>query len=69
VAWKFLRYKIYQSNYDYVFQKCLTGKLLVHEWAHLRWGVFDEYNEDQPFYSASSKKIEATRHGMTPKYL
>ncbi|XP_028643986.1 calcium-activated chloride channel regulator 4A [Grammomys surdaster] len=38
-----------------------SGKLLVHEWAHLRWGVFDEYNEDQPFYSASSKKIEATR--------
>jgi calcium-activated chloride channel regulator 4 len=34
----------------------------VHEWAHLRWGVFDEYNEDQPFYSAKSKKIEATRH-------
>jgi hypothetical protein len=24
--------------------------------------VFDEYNEDQPFYSAKSKKIEATRH-------
>ncbi|XP_063138301.1 calcium-activated chloride channel regulator 4 isoform X2 [Rattus norvegicus] len=38
-----------------------SGRLLVHEWAHLRWGVFDEYNEDQPFYSASSKKIEATR--------
>nr|AAS86333.2 calcium activated chloride channel variant [Mus musculus] len=38
-----------------------SGKVLVHEWAHLRWGVFDEYNEDQPFYSASSKKIEATR--------
>ncbi|XP_052034443.1 calcium-activated chloride channel regulator 4A-like [Apodemus sylvaticus] len=38
-----------------------SGKVLVHEWAHLRWGVFDEYNEDQPFYSASSKRIEATR--------
>ncbi|XP_073934046.1 calcium-activated chloride channel regulator 4-like [Castor canadensis] len=38
-----------------------AGRLLVHEWAHLRWGVFDEYNEDQPFYSAKSKKIEATR--------
>ncbi|XP_003260064.2 calcium-activated chloride channel regulator 4 isoform X1 [Nomascus leucogenys] len=37
------------------------GKLFVHEWAHLRWGVFDEYNEDQPFYRAKSKKIEATR--------
>uniref|UniRef100_A0A8C6RUI3 VWFA domain-containing protein n=1 Tax=Nannospalax galili TaxID=1026970 RepID=A0A8C6RUI3_NANGA len=38
-----------------------SGRLFVHEWAHLRWGVFDEYNEDQPFYAASSKKIEATR--------
>nr|XP_012602989.1 calcium-activated chloride channel regulator 4 [Microcebus murinus] len=38
-----------------------SGRLFVHEWAHLRWGVFDEYNEDQPFYSSSSKKIEATR--------
>uniref|UniRef100_A0A8C5LIX4 VWFA domain-containing protein n=1 Tax=Jaculus jaculus TaxID=51337 RepID=A0A8C5LIX4_JACJA len=38
-----------------------SGRLFVHEWAHLRWGVFDEYNEDQPFYAAASKKIEATR--------
>ncbi|XP_058159206.1 calcium-activated chloride channel regulator 4 [Dasypus novemcinctus] len=37
------------------------GRVLVHEWAHLRWGVFDEYNEDEPFYSSSSRKIEATR--------
>ncbi|KAM5256400.1 calcium-activated chloride channel regulator 4-like [Ctenodactylus gundi] len=51
---------------DFVLGKKLneygpTGKALVHEWAHLRWGVFDEYNEDQPFYAAKSKKIEATR--------
>lgn len=39
-----------------------TGRLFVHEWAHLRWGVFDEYNDDEPFYSANTKKIEATRH-------
>ncbi|XP_006831134.1 PREDICTED: calcium-activated chloride channel regulator 4-like [Chrysochloris asiatica] len=38
-----------------------TGRVFVHEWAHLRWGVFDEYNEDEPFYSSKSKKIEATR--------
>ncbi|XP_010635054.1 calcium-activated chloride channel regulator 4-like [Fukomys damarensis] len=38
-----------------------SGRLLVHEWAHLRWGVFDEYSEDQPFYIGKSKKIEATR--------
>ncbi|XP_004639373.1 calcium-activated chloride channel regulator 4 [Octodon degus] len=51
---------------DFVLGKKLneygpSGRLLVHEWAHLRWGVFDEYNEDEPFYSAKSKKIEATR--------
>ncbi|XP_067582888.1 calcium-activated chloride channel regulator 4 [Pseudorca crassidens] len=38
-----------------------SGRLFVHEWAHLRWGVFDEYNDDEPFYSANTKKIEATR--------
>ncbi|XP_067323195.1 calcium-activated chloride channel regulator 1-like [Anolis sagrei] len=37
------------------------GKILVHEWAHLRWGVFDEYNYDAPFYSIGRRKIEATR--------
>ncbi|KAM6219951.1 calcium-activated chloride channel regulator 4-like [Rhynchocyon petersi] len=37
------------------------GRVLVHEWAHLRWGVFDEYNEDEPFYASSTKKVEATR--------
>ncbi|XP_050016179.1 calcium-activated chloride channel regulator 4 [Alexandromys fortis] len=38
-----------------------TGRLFVHEWAHLRWGVFDEYSEEKPYYAASSRKIEATR--------
>uniref|UniRef100_A0A452T3U2 Calcium-activated chloride channel regulator 1 n=1 Tax=Ursus maritimus TaxID=29073 RepID=A0A452T3U2_URSMA len=38
-----------------------SDRLFVHEWAHLRWGVFDEYNEDEPFYGAKSKRIEATR--------
>ncbi|XP_013033300.3 calcium-activated chloride channel regulator 1-like [Anser cygnoides] len=40
------------------------GRVLVHEWAHLRWGVFDEYNTDAPFYvSINSEKasVEATR--------
>ncbi|XP_068394152.1 calcium-activated chloride channel regulator 4-like [Eschrichtius robustus] len=51
---------------DFVLGKKLnefgpSGRLFVHEWAHLRWGVFDEYNDDKPFYSAKSKKIEATR--------
>ncbi|KAM6458584.1 calcium-activated chloride channel regulator 1-like [Liasis olivaceus] len=37
------------------------GRVLVHEWAHLRWGVFDEYNYDAPFYVSEKKKVEATR--------
>ncbi|NXG88538.1 CLCA1 regulator, partial [Stercorarius parasiticus] len=39
------------------------GRVFVHEWAHLRWGVFDEYSNDMPFYvSRNSKKasVEAT---------
>ncbi|XP_075688312.1 calcium-activated chloride channel regulator 1-like [Rhinoderma darwinii] len=37
------------------------GKVFIHEWAHLRWGVFDEYNSLSPFYIANSGKPEATR--------
>ncbi|XP_063797573.1 calcium-activated chloride channel regulator 4 [Pseudophryne corroboree] len=37
------------------------GRLFVHEWAHLRWGVFDEYSLDKPYYIASNLKVEATR--------
>uniref|UniRef100_A0A4W4HP12 Chloride channel accessory 1 n=1 Tax=Electrophorus electricus TaxID=8005 RepID=A0A4W4HP12_ELEEL len=27
------------------------GRVFVHEWAHLRWGVYDEYNNKKPFYN------------------
>ncbi|KAM4021835.1 calcium-activated chloride channel regulator 1-like [Anomaloglossus baeobatrachus] len=37
------------------------GKVFVHEWAHLRWGVFEEHNTDQPFYISGKHQIEATR--------
>ncbi|XP_075688313.1 calcium-activated chloride channel regulator 1-like [Rhinoderma darwinii] len=37
------------------------GRVFVHEWAHLRWGVFDEYNADTPYYIARNGKVEATR--------
>ncbi|XP_053549082.1 calcium-activated chloride channel regulator 1-like [Bombina bombina] len=37
------------------------GRVFVHEWAHLRWGVFDEYNNEVPFYIAEDGAIEATR--------
>ncbi|XP_051521929.1 calcium-activated chloride channel regulator 3A-1 [Myxocyprinus asiaticus] len=36
------------------------GRVLVHEWAHLRWGVYDEYSEENPFYHFYSH-YEATR--------
>ncbi|XP_024421157.3 calcium-activated chloride channel regulator 1 [Desmodus rotundus] len=36
------------------------GRVFVHEWAHLRWGVFNEYNNDQKFYLSQGKK-EAVR--------
>ncbi|XP_048016191.1 calcium-activated chloride channel regulator 4A-like [Megalobrama amblycephala] len=36
------------------------AKVLVHEWAHLRWGVYDEHSETNPFYY-SNGRIEATR--------
>uniref|UniRef100_A0A8D2KTP5 Calcium-activated chloride channel N-terminal domain-containing protein n=1 Tax=Varanus komodoensis TaxID=61221 RepID=A0A8D2KTP5_VARKO len=38
------------------------GRVFVHEWAHLRWGVFDEYNIDAPFYTTGQDKAEATRY-------
>ncbi|XP_053549660.1 calcium-activated chloride channel regulator 1-like [Bombina bombina] len=37
------------------------GRVFVHEWAHLRWGVFDEYNKEVPFYIAGNGAVEATR--------
>ncbi|XP_042318344.1 calcium-activated chloride channel regulator 1-like [Sceloporus undulatus] len=47
------------------------GRVLVHEWAHLRWGVFDEYNNDAPFYTTGLNKAEATRcsEGITGQYI
>uniref|UniRef100_UPI00398F76F4 calcium-activated chloride channel regulator 1-like n=1 Tax=Pristiophorus japonicus TaxID=55135 RepID=UPI00398F76F4 len=37
------------------------GRVFVHEWAHLQWGVFDEYNDLVPFYISSDGISEATR--------
>uniref|UniRef100_G1KAC3 VWFA domain-containing protein n=1 Tax=Anolis carolinensis TaxID=28377 RepID=G1KAC3_ANOCA len=47
------------------------GRVFVHEWAHLRWGLFDEYNNDAPFYSVGNNKAEATRcsSDFTGKYI
>uniref|UniRef100_A0A4W4HLQ2 VWFA domain-containing protein n=1 Tax=Electrophorus electricus TaxID=8005 RepID=A0A4W4HLQ2_ELEEL len=35
------------------------GRVFVHEWAHLRWGVYDEYNNKKPFYNDNG--IQPTR--------
>lgn len=35
--------------------------MFVHEWAHLRWGVFDEYNSEKPFYVNGKNQIKTTR--------
>ncbi|ESO99114.1 hypothetical protein LOTGIDRAFT_238844 [Lottia gigantea] len=43
----------YLLNYEVTFRWGLPGKTLAHEWAHLRWGLFDEYPidpQDSPFY-------------------
>ncbi|XP_027729752.1 calcium-activated chloride channel regulator 2 [Vombatus ursinus] len=37
------------------------GRVFVHEWAHLRWGVFDEYNNEKPFYMAGRNQVKVTR--------
>ncbi|XP_006190220.1 calcium-activated chloride channel regulator 2 [Camelus ferus] len=37
------------------------GRVFVHEWAHLRWGVFDEYNSEKPFYINGQNQVKVTR--------
>uniref|UniRef100_A0A8C0EUW6 Chloride channel accessory 1 n=1 Tax=Bubo bubo TaxID=30461 RepID=A0A8C0EUW6_BUBBB len=43
------------------------GRVFVHEWAHYRWGVFDEYSSDMPFY-VSRNSGEATGVTGTPVF-
>ncbi|XP_041063773.1 calcium-activated chloride channel regulator 1-like [Carcharodon carcharias] len=37
------------------------GRVFVHEWAQLQWGVFEEYNDLEPFYISDDRIPEATR--------
>ncbi|XP_046718336.1 calcium-activated chloride channel regulator 1-like [Silurus meridionalis] len=30
-------------------------RVFVHEWAHLRWGVFDEYNKKEKYYISANR--------------
>ncbi|XP_071510784.1 calcium-activated chloride channel regulator 1-like [Diadema antillarum] len=52
-----------RENSEYIWGP--MDKLLLHEWGHLRWGLFDEYHtEDEgssKFYADSRGNIEATR--------
>uniref|UniRef100_A0A8D0DVE4 Calcium-activated chloride channel N-terminal domain-containing protein n=1 Tax=Salvator merianae TaxID=96440 RepID=A0A8D0DVE4_SALMN len=47
------------------------GRTFVHEWAHFRWGVFDEYNRNAPFYATGPRTAEATRcsAGISGQYI
>ncbi|XP_077990634.1 calcium-activated chloride channel regulator 1-like [Glandiceps talaboti] len=40
-----------------------AGKVIVHEWGHLRWGLFDEYpiDEDEHFYYEINGDVQPTR--------
>lgn len=43
-----------------------AGKVLVHEWGHLRWGLFDEYPvssdiREHFYYSPRTGSIEASK--------
>ncbi|XP_056612880.1 LOW QUALITY PROTEIN: calcium-activated chloride channel regulator 4A-like [Triplophysa dalaica] len=46
----------------------LKGRVLVHEWAHLRWGVYDEYNEDKPFYFSNGVQATGCSKHITGQY-
>ncbi|XP_078075069.1 calcium-activated chloride channel regulator 1-like [Mustelus asterias] len=37
------------------------GRVFIHEWAQFRWGVFEEYNDLEPFYISDDGVSEATR--------
>ncbi|XP_070559947.1 calcium-activated chloride channel regulator 1-like [Ptychodera flava] len=39
------------------------GKVIVHEWSHLRWGLFNEYatNDNERFYLNERGSVEPTR--------
>ncbi|XP_025860504.2 calcium-activated chloride channel regulator 2 isoform X2 [Vulpes vulpes] len=37
------------------------GRVFAHEWAHLRWGLFDEYNDEKPFYINGQNQVKVTR--------
>ncbi|XP_052034783.1 calcium-activated chloride channel regulator 1 [Apodemus sylvaticus] len=55
---------LFPVYYLLLFDFFLADRAFVHEWAHFRWGVFDEYNNDQKFY-LSKGKPQAVRCSAT----
>ncbi|XP_077980969.1 calcium-activated chloride channel regulator 1-like [Glandiceps talaboti] len=59
------RYLLDQENSEFIYGP--AGKLIVHEWGHLRYGLFDEYftsYEDpgvHPFYLDRRERLQGTR--------
>ncbi|XP_071492563.1 calcium-activated chloride channel regulator 1-like [Diadema antillarum] len=57
----------YLTNPDFIDIYGSPGQVIVHEWAHLRYGVFDEHayaddSNDHEFYTnPDTDKVEATR--------
>ncbi|XP_009984004.1 PREDICTED: epithelial chloride channel protein-like [Tauraco erythrolophus] len=42
------------------------GRVFVHEWAHFRWGVFDEYSSDVPFYVSRNSEEASVKATSCP---
>ena len=55
----------------------LIGRLLVHEWGHYRWGLFDEYPDaiTEPdidetfFFSSITNKFQGIGYAFTLKWI
>nr|KAG5714694.1 hypothetical protein BaRGS_000182 [Batillaria attramentaria] len=53
-----------QNSKGFDLEAVKDERVLVHEWAHFRWGVFDEYalsGEPQFYYSPKSGTLEGVR--------
>ena len=61
MAFIFVFYDYLSVSYNpYSFS---LNQVIAHEWAHYRWGIFDEYPRPgaSNFYAAYNGKYEATR--------
>ncbi|KFQ84451.1 Epithelial chloride channel protein, partial [Phoenicopterus ruber ruber] len=42
------------------------GRVFVHEWAHFRWGVFNEYSDHVPFYVSRNSEEASVKPTSCP---